>query len=585
MNTTSLKKSETKSTQSISTAYFKCEDMPLSELKEFFLKRFNIKEEELEDITLLKSALNMAGMFCWALVYTRGLPMEDAEDLFKVWIERQIFEFPDDWLDAIFDIGAVTDDVFVNAITDMNKVLFPKLEVENKAVRVEKKEDKLNKERAPNIPVDISKVNLDNDWKGMTYATFKIKFELTHFKCRGDGLYYEIEEGWPQIVRNRSQMMNCFEHFKYKSISTEKKIKFIDCWLEDENIRCYNAVSYFPPPLTVPDGFFNLWRGFDAEHIVISDFQRESVMELVEKLFNHLLMLFGEECQEYGIKYLAHMVQKPGIMPDACVLLKSAPGLGKGLLFDLMSLIMGGKKCLCTENIENEVFSSFNGALDGLIMLVLDEITFVQSAKFQERIKGLITKKIITINRKSLAPYHVPNFMRIFMFSNKDFPVKIEAKERRIGCAIDRMQVKVPKQEYYDDLYDILDNKIVIRAFYERLMAIDISEWEPRTNRVETEFMQDTRIRSRDVESQFLTDYISEKEGIFNVKSKELYQEFLNYLTNSKGYTDYKTSPIAFGMKVKGYHIDGLVSNKDDKTRMMVYTLDVDVMHSWFTNN
>ena len=60
----------------------------------------------------------------------------------------------------------------------------------------------------------------------------------------------------------------------------------------------------------------------------------------------HLKVITGndEKCYDYMIKYLAHMIQKPGEKIDIAIVLRSVQGIGKNRFFDNFGKYIIGSK-------------------------------------------------------------------------------------------------------------------------------------------------------------------------------------------------------------------------------------------------
>jgi len=426
------------------------------------------------------------------------------------------------------------------------------------------------------------------------YEFKKREFEKTMFKCVDNGYYYEFSESVIKI-RNRQKLLECYEHLNYKELSKNDEVlekSFISKWLKDSSIRKYEYVELLPPPCICPDNTFNLWTGYEIEKTLINDDDEISLKDDFEFLINHFKLIFDDpenpEFFKYALNYIAMLIQKPGVRPNVAFIVKSKQGLGKGFIFNILSLMIGEKYSLITEKIDQHVFGQFNSLCIGKILFGFDEMNIKVSKNLDDKIKEFLTADKQLINPKGKDTFEVANYNTTFIFTNGDMPLIISKDDRRL-IGIDSSHKEIPPSEYFQRLLALMDDKRAVRMLFNYFMNIDISNFDAKRDRPVSEFINDIKELSRPLEISFIIDFFQEntKEMIF---AHDFFIEFSNWLTkNFLHEAKYNTNAISFGKKIKNLRIDGLnkdvVRDKHDNKTKNAYLFDLTKINLWMIKN
>jgi hypothetical protein len=430
----------------------------------------------------------------------------------------------------------------------------------------------------------LDPISTDDD-----YDSVKAKFELTHFKCISTGLYYEIDD--KINIRNRRQLFDSYEHLQFSSIEQKKKSftivhsKFISKWVEDPKIRVYQAVDLYPPPLHCPKNHFNLWTGFAVDNVSLDNLSPEELIHIdngVNLILEHFQLLFGEECYDYCMNWMALLFQKPGLkVENVIILLKSLQGLGKDIWYRIIENIFGKKYCYKTQKVERDVLGEFNSPIQGKIFLCMDEMNMSLSAKLEDAIKDLVTSEVLNINAKSIKQFDTNNFLHIITFSNGTFPWKLSEDDRRC-LGIDRSSVSPKDFDYYNKLFTIINDPFILKTLLNKFLAMDISKFQPKKDRPKTEFMDELKEISRPIELQFLIDFIDSNDKDSEHNLNDLFALFLNYVTENFSNIRYSTSSRKFILTIKKYNIDGFEHKRYKDKR--IWSFDIIKCKQWMYN-
>lgn len=439
----------------------------------------------------------------------------------------------------------------------------------------------LHKDIIAKLKGDKKEVEDDN-----SYESVKKRFELFNFKCIRETNYYNTEYGIS--VKNRSKFIGSYEHINYQFIKKGEVCDgiFINKWMKDPNIRCYEEVKLIIPPMVCPENVFNLWNGFDIEKY------RDSVPEMnnqistdLQFLYNHIRKLCNneEETFTYVKNWVAYMFQNTGRKPDVMLLFKSTQGLGKEMgFYKPIASIIGSQYCIITQDAENLV-GHFNYQLKDKIFLALDEMSLSVSNKYSEELKSLITCKTDNITSKGINTVERDSYTHFISFSNGDFPWKVDDNDRRY-FAIDANSIDVPDTNYFNKLNSIVEDKSVLFYFYKDLMGLDLKNWNAKNSRPQTKFMKQLKMVSRDPETSFIIEFIKELSGKeLKIKANDLFVKFSSYLSKcSTGENKYFTTNVKFGCKITNMKIDGFLKTRSNG---MIYNIDCNKAIEWLVKN
>lgn len=377
------------------------------------------------------------------------------------------------------------------------------------------------------IKLVIKPMDLGYDLKSfddLDYEIMKKNFEKDTFKIGTSELFIRYVNGNPTFIKpslllHRYGNMKCTVNGEFK--------KFIRAWLDDENIKLYENIDFVPTPLICSDDTFNLFDGLEAETII---FKEDTNIDLV---LNHCYKLTGNDDKSFDffIKFLAHMVQKPGELIGIALVFKSNEGAGKNLFFNFYGDKILGSKYFSYTADPTQLFGRFAQGRKNKILINLDETSGADTFKYSELIKSFITAPVLQYEQKGIDPVNISNYARWIFTSNNETPIKISLNDRRFvvfGC--DNSICK--DKEYFDKLVEAFNDENVSGKFYDYLMNIDIDGYDFINNRPITEEYKDIQsvnipilVRFLD-EYKYLFDFYSENY----IETVVLFKYYIKYL-------------------------------------------------------
>lgn len=399
---------------------------------------------------------------------------------------------------------------------------------------------------APEDQKEKIRIKLNNE----LYERQKEYFEIYHFKINENNTYCRLYDG-KVIIYSKGKLHNICLPLELITINNEGKItrnkikkesSFLLKWFQDKDTRYYEKMDFLPPPLSVNNNVYNMFRGFDVEKI-ITKYDNENINIFI----NHLHYLVGgytydkdKKNLNYMIDYLADIIQNPGSLPKVSILIKSKQGIGKNLFFDKFGRnIIGKDYYLQTDNID-VILARFNKNHNKL-MVVMDETSGKDTFLKKENIKNVITAEVLNFEKKNVDIMEINNVGRYLFFSNNDCPISIAIDDRRFICFEGIMPFPEYKkreryEKYFKRLIDAFDDDDMCKSFYmflkNRVITHSLTNDRPKTH-----IYKEIQKSSIPAEIQFLEYYCKKninerKQDNHNeyIKAEHLFKEYKRWV-------------------------------------------------------
>ena len=321
------------------------------------------------------------------------------------------------------------------------------------------------------------------------YNIWKIEFEKTHSKIINKSIFIKCIKDDNEIIQefktfSKKDLITSYEHIKvkkekYNEKTNEMDYESIECikrWIQDENMKTYDDMDIFPPPLLCPANKINLWSPYYVQQIKKSTIEEnedllnkekvDMILELIKILCNN-----DEKDTLFLMKFIGQFLKYPAIK-TYCITLISEQGAGKGTLMYMIERLIGEQKFLESTDPERDVWSTFNSLMENAIIVNCDELDAKSQEKCEGKIKGLITNKNLTINPKGLKPYKINSYHRFIFTTNKPIPLNTHKNDRRnkiIRCS----DILCSNKNFFDKIRTYLNEDIILRLLYERFIELD----------------------------------------------------------------------------------------------------------------
>lgn len=349
-----------------------------------------------------------------------------------------------------------------------------------------------------------------------------------------------------------------FHYLPAKGKAEPKKVLISKLFIESKDTTRYEGIIFDPSPsANTSNKYWNLWSGF-----------RVTPKQGDITPFNQLIAALcsdDADCAEYMMNYLAHMVQKPGELPETAIVMRGEQGIGKGTLMKSLSLLSQNYKHLSSGA---SLTGTFNGHLLDSYIVFCDEIFWGGNKQDEGTLKAMITEQFVMINDKNRTAIQVRNYKRLFVASNEDWVIPVGEGDRRffvLDCDA-RFKGQTEPGQFFSTYNQWLTSGGIEALMFE-LTSRDISEFNPRNFPV-THARVDLMLRSLSPTNKFIIDLLGKNinlesgtevtlnaTGAIRWFRNHLYQDYLNWCDSQKirypsSLTDFgKTISLAFGFE------------------------------------
>ena len=316
-----------------------------------------------------------------------------------------------------------------------------------------------------------------NDLAIRNYNYMKIKFEQEFCYIQSQCIYLN-----DNIEYSESHLNSALSNWSCWCSKEQKYVPFFKLWIKDINRNDYKNTVFEPFSKNVKttplkngaekqEKNYNLFKGFESK--IIQDF---SSPEWFIDYLNSVFLIDSE--RNYVLNYLAHLIQYPEVRPDSCLIFKGLEGTGKDTIINVLKALLGNQYIHSTQDLDS-IFGNFNSNLSNKLVVQLNEVDQRSFISHKEEIKDYITRNITTINQKNVKTRDEKNYVRLFLFSNNTTPICLDSSNRRF-ILIEQNHVLKGKTEYWNKFYDKLSDQKEVNNLFSFLMAIDLSNFDPK---------------------------------------------------------------------------------------------------------
>lgn len=261
-----------------------------------------------------------------------------------------------------------------------------------------------------------------------------------------------------------------------------ERSKFLDLWFNDYNMRYFKWCGFLPPPQECPANVYNMWPGFKIDQLdVPSSNNIQPFLDHISVLTNH-----DEADMDFFIKWLAQMIQQPGVKKGIAVIIVSKEGTGKNLFLNGIEDMIGSSLYHETANPKSTLFDRFSNGRLNKLLINIDEAQMRDTFQFQQELKNMITSETLNFEKKGKDPVTVQDFCRIILTSNNSLVVKLEPNSRRY-VVFEASSEKIGDAAYFNSLYSYMKDRSNQKAIIEYLRSIDISQVNWQTGKPKNE--------------------------------------------------------------------------------------------------
>ena len=185
-------------------------------------------------------------------------------------------------------------------------------------------------------------------------------------------------------------------------------------------------------------------------------------LQIVQRHFEHLFSIKRD--RELFIDWLAYIVQNPGKRPNWAVLLQGTEEDGKSFFGVMMGAVLGAQNIVIVDpkTLEGE----FNGFAEGHQLAFIEEVKLHGHNRYDvlNRIKPLVTNRVIPIRRMRTDSYVIPNMTAYLLATNFRDALPVTENDSRYFVLFSRFQSKMALKafkakhpDYYANLYNAIE--------------------------------------------------------------------------------------------------------------------------------
>jgi hypothetical protein len=237
-------------------------------------------------------------------------------------------------------------------------------------------------------------------------------------------------------------------------------MSFVKIWKDDHNKRKYESIVFEPNPVYKDDNYYNMFKGFknDDDSVLPID-ENESMFF---KLLNHLCSV-EPETYDYLKAVISHIIQKPYMKTNIGVILYSeTKGVGKDSLITGLNALLGDEYYGTINDIE-DITKKFNSNIVNKFLIYSDEID-ARARKVADKIKSVITKTKINLEKKGFDPISVNDYSNWWFSTNHRNSFKNEDGDRR-NLMIECCEIILSK-DFFDDFYAEINDPVKLKQIF-----------------------------------------------------------------------------------------------------------------------
>ena len=299
----------------------------------------------------------------------------------------------------------------------------------------------------------------------------------------------EAEENFVEKYKDRTTGVMRFKNVDYeKTVRKLKRIHLFDEKIESINgnkiikFNAYNAFEKYEDQFYFDEIHFNSDNPKDLTYF--TGFKYKVLQEINHEVIDNYLKLISEGISgndsvvnDYIIKWIANIVQNPGIKNEVALVINGNSGTGKTTFTDILcNLLTGYSKTI--QGVKR-LTGEYNSVIENKMLIVANELDIADS-NFEREMNAL--KAIITDDQKDCRKiyedfYTCENVCNFIFCSNYDDPITINNDDRRY-CIIKTSDKFKGDFEFFKQLKELPND------FYDNLLSyflkIDLKDFNPR---------------------------------------------------------------------------------------------------------
>ena len=358
-----------------------------------------------------------------------------------------------------------------------------------------------------------------------------VKQTITFIINGGRSLYVtkNIRRGEPDFTYIKpEELRKILPKITYKKLDGESTtVKMYTIIESMQNIIAKSRIDFIPYNTEYKHtDVFNEFLGFKQS--ICNDCE----VTIIKLFMDHIRFIWcnnNEQYFNYVNSWFAHIIQRPNKKTGVAMLLKSMKqGAGKQILLDFIGKEVIGSRYYTTLNDVEQLVGKFNVSIEHKLLTICDEVSNYGGAyRSNDKLKNIITQPTIRIERKGIDNVEISDFNNYIFLTNNDWPVKVEAGDRRYFC-LELNNEKAGDVEYFEELNASLTPSAA-KCLFNYWASYDITNWSalriPDTN-----LKTDLKLNSVSLPIKFLISIIMNSEADIHCHTNYLFIQFNQWM-------------------------------------------------------
>ena len=294
----------------------------------------------------------------------------------------------------------------------------------------------------------------------------------------------EAEENFVEKYKDRTTGIMRFKNVDYEK--TVRKLRRIHLFDKENSIgnkiikyNAYNAFEAYEEQFYFDEIHFNSDNPKDLTYF--TGFKYKTLQEINHEVIDNYLKLISEGISgndsivnDYIIKWIANIIQNPGIKNEVALVISGNSGTGKTTFTDILCNLLSGysKTIQGVKRLTGE----YNSVIENKMLIVANELDIADS-NFEREMNAL--KSIITDDQKDCRKiyedfYTCENVCNFIFCSNYDNSITINNDDRRY-CIIKSSDKFKGDFEFFKQLKELSNDNLL--SYF---LKIDLKDFNPR---------------------------------------------------------------------------------------------------------
>ncbi len=241
-----------------------------------------------------------------------------------------------------------------------------------------------------------------------------------------------------------------------------------DIWLRSPLRHKYDGITFDPNHVGPVNGRYNIWKGF-----AVAPVKRDCSLYWAHVYDN--ICLGVKKMYDYVRKWGAYVFQYPNKVHSALVIC-GLQGVGKNMFVDPLGFLLGPHYIKLSSL--SELLSHFNAHLKNGVLINANEALWGGNKKETGALKAIITESTFLCEAKGKDAIQLPNYRHIVITSNEDWPVDLDADDRRF-FVVKVAETHKENHSYFKAIQEQLSNGGYEALLYD-LLNEDLTGFDPR---------------------------------------------------------------------------------------------------------